>query len=66
LRLEEGKNRLIAVWRLGGTESVEVPCSNGLYRIIERDGESRTVEAKESFLEISVSEKPRYILPAVP
>ena len=66
LRFEEGKNRLIAVWRLGGTESVEVPCSNGLYRIIERDGESRTVEAKESFLEISVSEKPRYILPAVP
>jgi len=66
LRFEEGKNRLIAVWRLGGTESVEIPCSNGLYWIIERDGESRTVEAKESFLEISVSEKPRYILPAVP
>jgi hypothetical protein len=66
LRFEEGKDRLIAVWRLGGAESMAIPCSSGLYRIIERDGESRTVEAKESVLEISVSEKPRYILPAVP
>lgn len=63
LRFEEGKDRLFAVWRLGGAESTEIPCSNGLCRIIERDGQSRTVEAKESFLEISVSEKPRYIVP---
>lgn len=66
LRFEGAKDRLIAVWRLGGAESMEIPCANGLYRIIERDGGSRTVEAKESFLEISVSEKPRYIIPAVP
>jgi len=64
LTFAEGKNRLTAVWRSGGTDSVKVPCSNGAYRIIERDGESRTVEAKESFLEISASEKPRYIVPA--
>lgn len=64
LRFEEGEDRLIAVWRLGGAESIEVPCANGLFRIIERDGESRTVEAKESCLEISVSEKPRYIVRA--
>jgi hypothetical protein len=66
LRFEEGKNRLIAVWRLGGAESIEIPCPSGPCRIIERDGESQTVEAKESFLEISVSEKPRYILLALP
>jgi hypothetical protein len=66
LRFEEGKNRVIAVWRLGGAETVKIPCSNGFFRIVERDGESRTVEVKGSILEISVSEKPRYILPAVP
>jgi hypothetical protein len=66
LRFEGREDRLIAVWRLSGAESMEIPCANGLYRIIERDGESRTVEAKEPFLEISVSEKPRYIIPAVP
>jgi hypothetical protein len=65
LRFGEGKDRVTAIWRLGGAESTEIPCANGLYRIIERDGESRTVEAKESFLEISASEKPRYIMPAV-
>jgi hypothetical protein len=64
LSFEEGKNRLTAVWRTGGTESFKVPCSNGLYRIIERDGESRTVEAREPFLEISASEEPRYIVAA--
>ena len=58
------KDRLTAVWRSGGTDSIKVPCSKGLCRIIERDGESRTVEVKESFLEISASEKPRYIVPA--
>jgi len=62
---EGGGGRLIAAWRLGGTESLDIPCPNGRYRVIERDGESRTVEAKESRLEISVSEKPRYITPAV-
>lgn len=65
LRFEKGKERLIAVWRLGGAESTEIPCPNGMYMTIERDGESRTVEAKDSFLEISASEKPRYIMPAV-
>ena len=64
LRFGEGEDRLIAVWRLGGTESTEIPCANGRYRVIERDGESRTVEAKESCLEIAVSEKPKYIVPA--
>ena len=65
LRLGEGEDRLIAAWRLGGTESMEIPCPNGRYRVIERDGESRTVEAKESRLEISASERPRYIAPAL-
>jgi hypothetical protein len=65
LRFEEGKEWRMAVWRLGGAETTEIACANGLYRVIERDGESRTAEARESFLEISVSEKPRYILPAV-
>jgi hypothetical protein len=58
----EGKSWLTAVWRTGGTESVKVPCSNGVYQIIERGGESRTVEAREHLLEISASEKPRYIV----
>ncbi len=62
LTFAEGENRLTAVWRSGGTDSIKVPCSKGLYRIIERDGESRTVEAKTPFLEISVSEKPRFIV----
>lgn len=63
LRFGEGKELLFAVWRRGGTESTEVPCPKGLCRIIERDGESRTVEVKESRLEVEVSEKPRYIVP---
>lgn len=63
-RFGAGENRLSAVWRLGGAESVEIPCANGRYRIIERDGESRAVETKESRLEIAVSEKPKYIVPA--
>jgi len=62
LTFEGGKNRLTAVWRSGGTDSIKVPCSSGVYRVIERDGESRTVEAKGSFIEISASEKPRYIV----
>ena len=60
----KGEGQLLAVWRLGGTESAEIPCSRGLHKIIERDGESRTVEVKESALEIEVSEKPRYIVRA--
>jgi hypothetical protein len=64
LTFEGEKDRLTAVWRTGGTESIKVPCSNGSYRIIERDGESRAVEVRELFLEISASEKPRYIVPA--
>ena len=42
---------------------MEIPLSKGLCRIIERDGGSRTVEVKESGLEIEVSEKPQYIVP---
>jgi hypothetical protein len=63
LRFGEGKAPLFAVWRRGGAESMEIPCSKGVCRIIERDGGSRTVEVKESGLEIEVSEKPRYIVP---
>jgi len=59
------KERLTVVWRLSGAETTEITCPNGMYKVIERDGESRTVEVKGSFLEISASEKPRYILPAV-
>jgi len=58
----EGKDRLTAVWRLGGAESVDIPCPSGLYRLIDRDGESRVVEAKGPFLEVAVSEQPRYIV----
>ena len=64
LRFGEGEGRLLAVWRLGGAESVEIPCSKGTWKIVERDGESRTVVVKESVLEIEISEKPRYIVPA--
>jgi hypothetical protein len=55
-----------AVWRSGGAQSTELPCSKGRCRIVERDGESRTVEVKECGLEVEASEKPRYILPAIP
>ena len=30
LTFAEGKNRLTAVWRSGGTDSIKVPCSSGL------------------------------------
>jgi hypothetical protein len=62
LRFDDGKEPLFAVWRLGGAESTEIPCSNGVYRIVERDGESRTGEAKGPFLEVKISEKPRYVV----
>ena len=62
VRFSEGKAPLFAVWRLGGTESTQIPCANGPCRVIERDGESRTVEVKESALTIEASEKPRYIV----
>jgi hypothetical protein len=61
LNFGHGEDRLTAVWTVGGAGSVDVPCSNGTYRLIDRDGESRNVESKESFLEIPVSEKPRYL-----
>lgn len=62
VRFGEERAPLFAVWRLGGAESMEIPCPKGVCRIIERDGESRTVEVKESVLEVEVSEKPRYIV----
>ncbi len=62
LRLGEDGAPLFAVWRLGGSGTTEIPCSNGLYRIIERNGESHTVKAKKPVMEIAVSEKPRYIM----
>jgi len=64
LRFGEGKEGPTAIWRLGGTESVKIPCSGGRCRLIDRDGESRIVEAKGPFLEVSASEKPRYIVAA--
>jgi arylamine N-acetyltransferase len=64
VRFGEGGDGLTAVWRLGGAESVDIPCPSGLYRLIDRDGESRVVEAKGALLEVSVSEKPRYIVRA--
>jgi hypothetical protein len=62
-RFGEDTSSLFAVWRLGGTESTEISCPNGPCRIIERDGESRVVEVKESVIEVAASEKPRYINP---
>jgi predicted GNAT superfamily acetyltransferase len=64
LNFGEGKDRLTAVWRLGGAESVEIPCPSGPYRLIDRDGESRIVEAKGSSLEVLASEMPSYIVRA--
>ena len=63
-RFEAAEAPLLAVWRLGGAESAEIPYPKGQCRIIERDGQSRTFEVKGSSLEITVSEKPRYIVPA--
>jgi hypothetical protein len=62
LKFGGAADQLTAAWRLGGTESVEIPCPNGLYQIIERDGESRNFEVTKSVLELSVSEKPRYVV----
>ena len=64
VRFGEGKASFFAVWRLGGAESTEIPYPKGMCRIVERDGESRTVEVKETGLEIEASERPRYIVPA--
>jgi len=58
----EGTHRMIAAWRLGGTESVEIPLAKGLCKIVERDGESRVTEVTGSVLEVVVSESPRFIL----
>jgi hypothetical protein len=64
LRFGEGKEPLLAVWRQGGGGPLEIPCPRGLCRIIERDGASRTVDVSGSSIEIEVSEKPLYIVPA--
>ncbi len=64
LRFDDGESRLTAVWRSGGTDTIKIACPRGLYRLVERDGGSRMVEAKEPFLEISASESPRYLVPA--
>jgi len=61
LKFGGGSDLLIAAWRLGGTEPIEIRCPNGSYQIIERDGECRNFEVTKSVLEISVSEKPRYV-----
>ena len=65
LRFGEGPGALTAVWRLGGSESVQIPCPGGQYRVFERDGESRSVETTEVSLEVTASEAPRYIAPLV-
>jgi hypothetical protein len=62
-RFEKVKAPYFAVWRLGGSESTQIPCPNGLRCIMERDGEIRGVKVKDSVLEVTASEKPRYILP---
>ncbi len=64
LSFGEGEDRLTVIWRLGGAESIDIPCPSGLYRLIDGDGESRIVEAKGSSLEVPVSEEPRYIVKA--
>ncbi len=64
LRFEDGREGggPLAFWKQGGTETVEIPLDNGTYRLIERDGESRIVEAKGKTLEVTASEKPGYIV----
>jgi hypothetical protein len=64
LRIGEGRTSRFAVWRLGGTASVEIPCPRGPCRIVERDGASRILRVDGRLLEVDVSEKPRYIVPA--
>jgi hypothetical protein len=64
LRFDGGDGRLTAVWRSGGSDTIKIPCPRGLYRLVERDGGSRIVEAKGPFLEVSASERPRYLVPA--
>ena len=64
LRFDGRDGRLTAVWRSGGSDTIKIPCPRGLYRLVERDGGSRIVEAKEPVLEVSASESPRYLVPA--
>lgn len=64
LSFGEGADRLSVIWRLGGAETIGVPCPSGHYRLIDRDGESRIVEAKGSSLEVQASESPRYLVRA--
>ena len=61
LRFGGGESRLTAVWRSGGADTIKIPCPQGSYRLVERDGGSRSVEAKEPFIEVSASESPRYL-----
>jgi hypothetical protein len=62
LTFEGQESPLAAVWRSGGTDVLGLPCANGLYRVVGRDGESSSSEVYEEVLQLTVSEKPVYIL----
>jgi len=55
---------VIVMWKLGQAESTTMPVLADRCRIIERDGESTTVDTPNRSLLLTVSEKPRYIVPA--
>jgi len=62
LTFEGRDDPLAAVWRSGGTDIQGLPCSNGLYRVVGRDGESSSIEVYEEVLQLTVSEKPIYVV----
>lgn len=63
-RFGEGKEWLIAAWKMDEPELTEIPVSGKRLRIIERDGEAKTLHARDPLLKLMVSEKVRYIVPA--
>jgi hypothetical protein len=63
-KLEKGKDWVIAAWKMGPPESTNIPVRGRRFRIIERDGEAKAIEAQEPFLKLTVSENIRYIVPA--
>ena len=62
LTFEGQESPLAAVWRSGGTDVLGLPCSNGLYRVVGGDGESSSIEVYEEVLQLTVSEKPVFVI----
>jgi hypothetical protein len=60
----DGADEVIALWTLGEPVQADIPVTGKRFRIIERDGEAQTVEARDSSLKIVASGKVRYVVPA--